>query len=118
MAIFEAFKHWRHYLEGSASPIDVVTDHKNLEYFCTMKLLTRRQAHWSKYLLQFSLIIVRGQLGVILFSPFLYLFPYYSLYILSFPLSSILSPILHPPSPHASCSCLCHDWQLLCSLYA
>jgi len=30
-AIFEAFKMWRHYLEGSASPIDVVTDHKNLE---------------------------------------------------------------------------------------
>jgi hypothetical protein len=25
LAIFEAFKHWRHYLEGPASPIDVVT---------------------------------------------------------------------------------------------
>jgi len=57
MAIFEAFKHWRHYLEGSASPIDVVTDHKNVEYFCTTKLLTQRQAHWSKYLLQFNFII-------------------------------------------------------------
>ena len=33
LAIFEAFKIWQHYLEGSASPIDVVTDHKNLEYF-------------------------------------------------------------------------------------
>jgi RNase H-like domain found in reverse transcriptase len=42
LAIFEAFKCWRHYLEGSALPIDVVTDHKNLEYFSTMKLLTRR----------------------------------------------------------------------------
>jgi len=57
MAIFEAFKHCRHYLEGSALPIDVVTDQKNLEYFCTMKLLTRRQACWSEYLLQFNLII-------------------------------------------------------------
>jgi len=28
LAIFEVFKIWRHYLEGSASPIDVVTDHK------------------------------------------------------------------------------------------
>jgi len=37
MAIFKAFKCWRYYIEGSASPIDVVTDHKNLEYFCTMK---------------------------------------------------------------------------------
>ena len=33
LVIFEAFKMWRHYLKGSASPIDVVTDHKNLEYF-------------------------------------------------------------------------------------
>jgi len=32
LAIFEAFHHWHHYLEGSATPIDVVTDHKNLEY--------------------------------------------------------------------------------------
>ena len=39
-AIFEAFKRWRHYLEGSAEPIDVITDHKNLEYFSTTKLLT------------------------------------------------------------------------------
>ena len=45
LAIFEAFKKWRHYLEGSASPVDVVTDHKNLKYFSTTKLLTRRQAH-------------------------------------------------------------------------
>ena len=40
LAIFEAFKRWRHYLEGSAEPIDVVTDHKILEYFSTTKLLT------------------------------------------------------------------------------
>jgi len=50
LAIFEAFKIWRHYLEGSASPIDVVTDHKNLKYFSTTKVLTCRQARWSKYL--------------------------------------------------------------------
>jgi hypothetical protein len=41
LAIFEAFKIWRHYLEGSGTPIDMVTDHKNLEYFATTKLLTR-----------------------------------------------------------------------------
>ena len=57
LAIFEAFKMWRHYLEGSASPIDVVTDHKNLEYFSTTKVLTRRQARWSEYLSQFNLVI-------------------------------------------------------------
>jgi RNase H-like domain found in reverse transcriptase len=35
MAIYKAFKAWRHYLEGTKVPIDVITDHKNLEYFCT-----------------------------------------------------------------------------------
>ena len=56
-AIYEAFRIWRHYLEGSAAPIDVVTNHKNLEYFATTKLLNRRQARWSEYLAQFNLII-------------------------------------------------------------
>jgi RNase H-like domain found in reverse transcriptase len=57
LAIFEAFKRWRHYLEGSALPKDVVTDHKNLEYFYTAKLLTGRQAQWSEFPSQFNLII-------------------------------------------------------------
>ncbi|KIN98770.1 hypothetical protein M404DRAFT_31093 [Pisolithus tinctorius Marx 270] len=65
LAIFEAFHHWRHYLEGSALPVDMVTDHKNLEYFSTSKVLTRRQAHWSEYLSQFNLSICfrPGRLG-------------------------------------------------------
>jgi len=41
LAIFEVFKIWQHYLERSASPIDVVMDHKNLEYFSTIKILMR-----------------------------------------------------------------------------
>jgi len=57
LAIFEAFKIWRHYLEGPAYPIDVVMDHKNLEYFSTTKVLTWRQAQWSEYLSQFNLVI-------------------------------------------------------------
>ena len=57
LAIFEAFKIWQHYLEGSTSPIDVVTDHKNLEYFSTTKILMRWQARWSEYLSQFNLVI-------------------------------------------------------------
>src|SRR5882724_11621197 len=44
LAIFEAFKQWRHYLEGSGLMIDVVTDHRNLQYFSMTKILTRRQA--------------------------------------------------------------------------
>ena len=30
LAIFEAFKIWHHYLEGSLTPINVVMDHKTL----------------------------------------------------------------------------------------
>jgi hypothetical protein len=44
LTIFEAFKTWRHFLEGFGTPIDVVTNHKNLEYFFTIKLLTHQQA--------------------------------------------------------------------------
>ena len=57
LAIFKAFKIWWHYLEGSTSPIDIVTDHKNLEYFSIIKILTCQQARWSEYLSQFNLII-------------------------------------------------------------
>ena len=44
LAIFEAFKIWKHYLEGSALSINVVMDHKNLEYFSTTKIVMCRQA--------------------------------------------------------------------------
>ena len=44
LAIFKAFKIWQHYLEGPAYPIDIVMDHKNLEYLFTTKMLTQRQA--------------------------------------------------------------------------
>ena len=57
LAIFGAFKTWRHYLESPQHTIDVVTDHKNLEYFSTTKTLTRRQARWSEYLSAFNMVI-------------------------------------------------------------
>jgi len=57
LAIFEAFKIWQHYLEGPAYPINVVINHKNLEYFSTTKVLTWRQVWWSEYLSQFNLAI-------------------------------------------------------------
>ena len=44
LTIFEAFKIWQHYLEGPAYPINIVTNHKNLEYFSTTKVLTWKQA--------------------------------------------------------------------------
>jgi len=57
LAIFEAFRSWHHYLEGSATPVDIVTDHKNLEYLSTSKVLTCQQAQWSEFLSQFHLVI-------------------------------------------------------------
>src|SRR3984893_14230009 len=65
LAIFEAFTVWRHYLEGSAIPVQVFTDHKNLEYFGTTWTLTRRQARWSEFLSTFNLVIrfYPGKLG-------------------------------------------------------
>ena len=52
-------------METDASDYDVVTDHKNLEYFSTTKVLTQRQAQWSKYLSQFNFVIrfCSGHLG-------------------------------------------------------
>ncbi|ESK80886.1 gag polymerase env [Moniliophthora roreri MCA 2997] len=40
LAISEAFKLWHYYLEGAANPINIITNHKNLEYFSTTKILT------------------------------------------------------------------------------
>src|SRR6266481_1880825 len=56
-AINAAFRHWRHYLEGSGTPIDIVTDHCNLQYFSTTKVLMRRQAWVLEFLSQFNLVI-------------------------------------------------------------
>src|SRR5260370_42010001 len=40
LAVFDCYKAWQHYLEGSGNLIDMVMDHKNLEYFTSMKKLT------------------------------------------------------------------------------
>ena len=40
LTIVEAFTHWRHYLKGSGTPINVITNHQNLQYFSTTKILT------------------------------------------------------------------------------
>jgi RNase H-like domain found in reverse transcriptase len=57
MAIYKAFKTWQHYLEGTEVLIDVVMDHKNLEYFCATWILFRRQARWSTFLFEFNMVI-------------------------------------------------------------
>ena len=57
LAIVMAFKQWRHYLEGSQYPIEVITDHNNLKYFMTTKELNGRQARWALRLAAFDFMI-------------------------------------------------------------
>ena len=45
LAIIRYFEKWRPELEGAPSPIKVIIDYKNLEYFITTKLLNCRQAY-------------------------------------------------------------------------
>lgn len=57
LAIICAFEEWRPELEGAAEQVQVITDHKNLEYFMTTKQLSRCQACWSESLSQFNFAI-------------------------------------------------------------
>jgi hypothetical protein len=50
LTIVDCFKTWQRYLEGSLHMVLVFTDHKNLEYFMTTKVLNRRQACWAQEL--------------------------------------------------------------------
>jgi len=54
LALVRTFEEWRPHLEGSSHPDQVLSDHKNLEYLMSMKLLNRRQARWSEFLSRFD----------------------------------------------------------------
>jgi hypothetical protein len=57
LAIVDSFQEWRHLLEGAAHPVVVYTDHKNLEYFTSARVLNRRQARWNMSLSRFDFTI-------------------------------------------------------------
>jgi len=50
LAIVDTFKHWRRYCEGATHQVQVFSDHQNLEYFTTTKVLNRQQARWAQEL--------------------------------------------------------------------
>jgi len=50
LAIVDAFKHWRRYCEGATHKVQVFSNHPNLEYFTTTKVLNQRQARWAQEL--------------------------------------------------------------------
>jgi hypothetical protein len=57
LAIIDSFQEWRHFLEGAQHLVTIYTDHKNLEYFMSTKVLNRRQARWSISLSRFNFVI-------------------------------------------------------------
>lgn len=54
LATIEALRAWRHYTIGTARLVQIITDHKNLQYFCTSKPLNRQQVCWSEFLSDFN----------------------------------------------------------------
>jgi hypothetical protein len=64
LAIIACLKEWRAYCEGSRHKVTIYSDHKNLEYFNTSKVLTRRQARWMEFLshIDFEIIYRKGSL--------------------------------------------------------
>ena len=57
IAISECFRTWRHYVEGAAYPIRVLSDHDNLRYFMTTQTLTGRQARIAEHLAGYDFVI-------------------------------------------------------------
>ncbi|CAE7222323.1 RNA-directed DNA polymerase [Pyrenophora teres f. teres] len=54
LAIVRAFEEWRPELAGAADTVEVLTDHRGLEYFRSKRHLNRRQARWAEFLEEFD----------------------------------------------------------------
>ena len=54
LVVVRAFEEWRPVLEGAANPVEVLSDHRNLEYFMSKQDLNRRQPRWSTFLSRFD----------------------------------------------------------------
>lgn len=48
-----ALEEWRHYLMGATEVFEIWTDHQNLQYFCKLQKLNRRQAWWVMELMEY-----------------------------------------------------------------
>ena len=58
LAIIRALEEWRQYVEGSPYTVEIITDHKNLEYFTNSQKLSCRQARWALFLTRFDFIFI------------------------------------------------------------
>ncbi|MBW0504859.1 hypothetical protein O181_044574 [Austropuccinia psidii MF-1] len=57
LGILWALKSWRAFLLSLSYPFEILKDHPSLQYFMSSKDLTRRQAHWAKFLSEFHFTI-------------------------------------------------------------
>ena len=57
MIIVYAFEKWWSELEDFIYSVKMITNHKNLEYFMSIKQLSHHQARWSKFLSRFNYCI-------------------------------------------------------------
>ena len=57
LAIHDALKEWRHWLEGATLPFVVLSDHKNLIYLQSAKRLSPRQSRWALFFTRFNFTI-------------------------------------------------------------
>ncbi|QRW26175.1 Retrotransposable element Tf2 protein [Rhizoctonia solani] len=54
LAIIKALEEWRIFLEATDKPIQVFTDHRNLEYWMQARTFNRRHARWRIFLSDFN----------------------------------------------------------------
>jgi hypothetical protein len=57
LGIVKPLQHWRHWLEGTKQPIEILTDHKNLVNFSKPQILNQRQARWLQELQKYNFVI-------------------------------------------------------------
>src|SRR5271154_2527710 len=57
LSIMQCLEDWHHCLEGAKEHFEILSDHKNLQYFLTSKKLNRRQVQWCLFLLRFDFLM-------------------------------------------------------------
>ena len=58
LAIINVFELWKSEMENIEKPVQVIINHKNMEYFISSKLINRRQTRWSEFFSKFNFKII------------------------------------------------------------
>jgi RNase H-like domain found in reverse transcriptase/Reverse transcriptase (RNA-dependent DNA polymerase)/Integrase zinc binding domain len=58
LAIVQALKEWRHYIQGSGHTMIVLSDHDNLRHFKVPQTIGQQMAQWTLYLSEFDIKLV------------------------------------------------------------